>query len=389
MITSLRHLRILIALADLRSVSRAAERVHVTQPAVTQALARIEDAAGMPLFDRLPHGLFPTRAGDILIARVSRALALLDPALTDLAPRLSRTATFAQVNAVIAVTESESFSEAARRLGIAQPTVHRAVTQMESEVGRPLFDRGPRGVIGLRPTRTLATAARLAFAELAQAQSELAEQMGREVGCITVGAMPLSRACLLGPAIARFRLTRPTLRIAVKDGPFADLSLGLRRGEIDLLVGALRPADAVPDLTQEPLFKDEMVMVARTGHPLATCTDLATLARAPWVVAAPGTPARAAFEAVFAEATFPKSLVETGASVLLREILRASDHLGFTSALQVATDVAAGLLTTLPLRLPNTQRPIGLIRRADWQPTPAQQDFMTALRQVAATLPRA
>lgn len=389
MIGSLRHLRILVAMADLRSVSRAAERVHISQSAVTQALARMEEAAGMPLFDRLPHGLFPTGAGEVLIARVTRALALLDPALADLAPRLPRTATFAQIRSVISVTETESFSEAARRLGIAQPTVHRAVTLMESEVGRPLFDRAARGVIPQRATRALATAARLALAELDQAKSELAELAGREVGCITVGAMPLSRTCLLGPAIARFRQSRPTLRIAVKDGPFADLSLGLRRGEIDLLVGALRPVDAVPDLSQEPLFEDEMVMVARTGHPLAACSDLSALARAFWVVASAGTPARAAFNAIFSGIAAPESLVETGSSVLLREVLRASDHLGFTSALQVAPDIAAGVLTTLPYRPPNTSRPIGLIRRADWQPTPAQVDFIRALREVAASLPSA
>jgi DNA-binding transcriptional LysR family regulator len=260
---------------------------------------------------------------------------------------------------------------------------------MESEVGRPLFDRGPRGVIARRPTRLLATAARLAFAELAQAQSELGELAGREVGCITVGAMPLSRACLLGPAIAAFRRSRPTLRITIKDGPFADLALGLRRGEIDLLVGALRLPDAVPDLTQEPLFDDEMVMVARTGHPLGDCSDLATLARAPWVVAAQGTPARQAFETVFAAQTCPESPVETGSGVLLREILLASDHLGFTSARQVASDIRAGLLRPLPLRPQNTRRPIGLIRRADWQPTPAQREFIARLKDVAATLPRA
>ena len=388
MITNLRHLRILTAVAQLRSVSRAAERVHVTQPAVTQAIARMEAVAGAALFDRLPHGLFPTAAGEVLIGRVARALGLLDPALAELAPRLLLTATVAQVQSLVAVTESESFSEAARRLGVAQPTVHRAVTQMESEVGRPLFERGPRGVVALRATRTLATAARLAFAELAQAQQELAELAGREVGRIAVGAMPLSRACLLGPAIARFRGTRPSLRISVVDGPFPDLSLGLRRGEIDLLVGALRPTETVPDLVQEPLFEDEMVMVARADHPLAGCADLQRLARTPWVVAAEGTPARHAFASVFSGLPAPESLVETGSSVLLRELLLASDHLGFTSALQVVPDVTAGRLIVLPFRPKNTRRPIGLIYRADWQPTPAQRDFIAALRQVAGGLPR-
>ena len=386
MIGNLRHLRILAALADLRSVSRAAERVHVTQPAVTQALARMEKVAGAILFDRRPHGLFPTPAGEVVVARVTRALALLDPALSDLAPRLLLTATLGQLQAVIAVAESESFSEAARRLGIAQPTVHRAITQMESEVGRPLFDRGPRGVIALRPTRALAIAARLAFHELAQADSELGDLAGREVGRITVGAMPLSRACLLGPAIARFRLRRPALRLSVIDGPFTDLSLGLRRGETDLLVGALRPSDDVPDLSQDALFEDEMVIVARAGHPLAAQATPAAYARAQWVVAAEGTPARRFFDALFTGNLAPESLVETGSSVLMRELLIASDHLGFTSALQVAPDIATGRLTVLPFRPQGTRRPIGLITRKDWQPTPAQRDFIDSLKAVAATL---
>eukprot|EP01036_Dinobryon_divergens_P048007 gene48007-64415_t len=77
--------------------------------------------------------------------RLRRALALLDPALTALAPRLTRTATVAQLNALIAVTECESFSAAARRLNVAQPTVHRAISQLEGEVGQPLFDRTSHG----------------------------------------------------------------------------------------------------------------------------------------------------------------------------------------------------------------------------------------------------
>jgi LysR family transcriptional regulator, regulator for genes of the gallate degradation pathway len=388
MIANLRHLRILVAVATLGSVSKAARQVHVSQPAVTQALSRMESQLGVSLFDRSPRGLFLTQAGTILTNRITRALALLDPALADLSPRLRLTASLPQVQAVISVTESESFSEAARRLGLAQPTVYRAITQLESEVGRPLFERGARGVVALRPTRALAVAARLALAELAQATTELAELSGRDVGRIVVGAMPLSRACLLGPTIARFRQRRPTLRLTIIDGPFPELALGLRRGEIDILLGALRPDDAVPDLRQEPLFADEMVVVARAGHPLAGASDLSQLGGAPWVVAAEGTPSRGFFDAMFAAQKPPASLVETGSSVLLREILTASDHLGFTSALGVEADLSSGRMVTLPFRPAGTRRPIGLIQRADWQPTAAQSDFIAALRLAASALPK-
>ncbi|WP_071795219.1 LysR family transcriptional regulator [Natronohydrobacter thiooxidans] len=381
MLTNLRRIRILAALQAEASVSRAAKRINLSQPAVSQALSQVERGLGITLYDRGPQGLAPTPAGRMLGNRITRALGLLDPRLCDLSPRLPLTATTAQLRAVIAVTEAESFSEAARRLGLAQPSIHRAVTQIEAEVGHPIFDRTPHGVKAHRLTRALATAAQLAMTELAQAQSELAELSGRDIGCIVVGAMPLSRSCLMAPAILRMKARRPDLRIRVVDGPFRDLALGLRRGEIDMLLGALRPDEFVPDLRQEPLFEDIMLIVARPGHPANAATDLVPLQASGWVVAAEGTPSRRAFDAMFAPLPTPSALIETGSIVLMREILMASDHLGFASRLQVDADLRSGQLIALPLRPANTRRPIGILQRANWQPTRIQQELMDDLRQ--------
>jgi LysR family transcriptional regulator of gallate degradation len=132
---NLRHLRVFLAVVDTGSVTRAADACHVSQPAVTQALNKIERTAGVSLFTRTPHGMFVNKTGERLATRVRRAFNYLDPALTELAPRLRITATTAQLQALIAVREAENFTLAARRMGIAQPTVHRAVTQLEQ--GRP------------------------------------------------------------------------------------------------------------------------------------------------------------------------------------------------------------------------------------------------------------
>lgn len=387
MFANLRHLRILAAIAALGSVSGAARQMNLSQPAVTQALARMEALAGASLFDRSPRGLFLTQAGQILTARVGRALALLDPALRALGARMVLTTTLPQIQALIAVTETESFSEAARQLGLAQPSVYRAIQQMEQELGRPLFERTARRITAYGPTQALAVAARLAQAELDQATAELAELAGQEVGRIVVGAMPLSRACLLGPALARFRAHRPTLPVRVIGGSWAELVPGLRRGDLDLMVGALRPTEQEPDLIQEPLFTDEMIIVARRGHPMAQAQSLAALRGASWVVSGRGAPARQYFTAFHAPAPEPDSLIETDSSVLMRQILLASDHLGFVSAMQVEHDIAQGALMSLPLRPVGTRRPIGLIWRTGWQPTPAQRALMDDMRLCAAALP--
>ncbi len=384
--SNLRHLRVFIAVCETGSISGAAALCNVSQPAVTQVIGKLERVAGQPLFLRRPRGMFMTAAGQALAGRVARAFAYLDRALGDLNPRLRLTATAAQLQALIAMREAENFTLAARRLGLAQPTVHRAVTQLVQEAGRPLFERTSYGMIATRPAHALAQAARLAFAELEQAEADLADMLGREVGRIVVGAMPLSRSHILPRTIARFRARRPTLPVKALDGPYEDLMAGLRRGEVDFLVGALRDPAPIGDIEQERLFDDVLVMVARPDHPLAREDALALddLARFPFVVSTEGTPTRRAFDRLFERAGCrPQSLIETGSMILMRELLRISDHIGCISRLQVEAELALGAMIVLPFAMEDTARPIGLTLRSGWVPTAAQREFLDALRSVA------
>jgi LysR family transcriptional regulator of gallate degradation len=380
---NLRHLRVFLAVVDTGSVTRAADACHVSQPAVTQALNKIERTAGVSLFTRTPHGMFVNKTGERLATRVRRAFNYLDPALTELAPRLRITATTAQLQALIAVREAENFTLAARRMGIAQPTVHRAVTQLEQEAARPLFERTSYGMIATRAAQNLAQATRLAFAELAQAEADLAEDISAEAGRIVIGAMPLSRSYVLPKAIARFRRFRPNLPIHVLEGPYGDLLGGLRRGEIDFLIGALRNPPPIDDVEQRLLFNDTVVIVAGNSHPLAGKAKIEPedLISYPWVVAHVGTPIRLHFEALFEKMgrPVPSSLVESGSLILMRELLDASDHLGCISYRQAEAEIARGLMTALPFDLSHTSRPIGLTLRANWMPTLAQQQFLDLL----------
>jgi DNA-binding transcriptional LysR family regulator len=386
---NLRHLRAFLAVADFASITRAADLCHVSQPAVTQAINKLELWADVQLFQRTSQGPFLTDAGETLASRVRRAFNLLDPALTELAPRLRVTATHAQLSALIAMRETENFTLAARRMGLAQPTVHRAVTQLEQEAARPLFERTSYGMVATRPAQALALAAQLAFAELGQAEADLAELAGREVGHIVIGAMPLARSSILPRTIARFRKRRPTLPVKALDGPYDDLMGGLRRGEIDFLVGALRDPPPIGDVEQQALFDDELVVVARKGHPLASrrAITLLNLATYPWIVAIGGTPTRNHFDRLFAPLgeRRPQSLVETGSMVLMRELLKESDHLGYISRLQIAAELDSGTIVQIDFAEAAAKRPIGLTMRRGWVPTRAQREFIDELR---AAIPR-
>ena len=70
------HLALFRAVAEAGGFSRAAETVHVSQPAISMQVAELEDALGTPLFDRLPRGVRLTDAGTVLLGYAQRIAVL-------------------------------------------------------------------------------------------------------------------------------------------------------------------------------------------------------------------------------------------------------------------------------------------------------------------------
>lgn len=80
----LRHLQLLVALDDTRTLARAAQRLRTTQPAASRQLAEIEAIAGVAIFDRLPRGLSPNGYGEVMLRRARIALTELSLAAAEL-----------------------------------------------------------------------------------------------------------------------------------------------------------------------------------------------------------------------------------------------------------------------------------------------------------------
>ena len=385
---NLRHLRLLLSVAETGSLTHSASILNVSQPAVTQAIGKLERETGGRLFDRTRQGILPTPRCEVLARRLRRAFDRLDPALTDVAPRLMLTATWAQLQSLVAVHEAENFTLAARRLGLAQPTVHRAISQLEQEAGQSLFERTAFGLLPTRQTRALVQAVMLAFAELDQADSDLSELDGGETGQIVVGSLPLSRSVLLPRALARFREQRPRYPVMVIDGRYDELLGNLRRGEVDLIIGALRQPAPIGDITQVKLFDDHLSVLARRDHPLAGKTGLTAkdLQECKWVVPRRGTPSREHFDALFAPIGLPESIIEAGSILLMRELLAESDHLGCISSVQAQAELSHQLLSELDVTANWPARPIGLTYRENWVPTKAQALLIDIIESEAKTL---
>jgi len=64
---TLRHMRLLVAIEEMRQVGRVALALSISQPAVSKALAEIESGVGVALFERTPQGMVPTAHGACLL----------------------------------------------------------------------------------------------------------------------------------------------------------------------------------------------------------------------------------------------------------------------------------------------------------------------------------
>ncbi|MGL4408446.1 MAG: LysR family transcriptional regulator, partial [Zoogloea sp.] len=140
---NLRHLRAFCEAERQKSISRAADAVFLSQPAVTQAIAKLEKTFGVGLLERVGAGVSPTGAGSAYANRVRRALAVIESGIAEAlriggarslrqARDLLALLTTTQLRAFVAVGTTNNFTLAARLVGSSQPAVHRSTRELEA-----------------------------------------------------------------------------------------------------------------------------------------------------------------------------------------------------------------------------------------------------------------
>ncbi len=388
-----RHLIALYQVVESGNIRLAAERVHLSQPAVSQAIQRVEALTGIRLFERGHSGSQPTEAGEIFVRRIGLALNYLSSfnrysLRSGQKPEITRLLTDPQLRSLIAVVRSGSYTLAAARLGLAQPSVHRAVRDLQKLLNRELFIRKARGVEATEEARFLARQASLAYLEIRQGLDELDQLSGRQSGRLAIGCLPMARTDLVPESVTRFLSDFPDARVSILDGPYEEQLYALLHGDVDFILGALRPSPATEEVVQEPLFDDRLALVVRSGHPALSMKSVGELIRhigqMDWIAPREGAPTRSIFQQLFSHfgVPEPEHLLECSSLVAIRGLLLLSNRVALLSKRQVRPEIASGQLAAIDLELPFCSRPIGLTLRKDWHPTRVQQAYIDRLRSI-------
>ena len=109
-----------------------------------------------------------------------------------LADRLPRYLKTRELQVFLAVAESRSIAEAARRLSLTQPAVSKSINELESTLGVTLFERDSRGIYPTRYAEVLRKRALVIFGEIRLAGEEITQLTNADSGKISLGAMPVA-----------------------------------------------------------------------------------------------------------------------------------------------------------------------------------------------------
>jgi DNA-binding transcriptional LysR family regulator len=388
-------MRVFEGVARLESICRASGSLNVSQPAISQAIAKLESRFRVKLLERNKSGALPTEHGEILLFRVRRMHTLMVQAIRQFlaevitGPRLDAQTiltqiTLTQIRSLVAVSENQSFEHAARSIEVSQPSVHRAARDLENLLGRPLYVRGPRGVTTTKPGGLLARRLNLALREIRYAFEEVNHRNGTVNSSIMIGTLSTSGALLLSRAVETLLATYPSLCVNVIEEPYEHLLKDLLRGNIDFLFGVLRRPEWAQEVAEEMLYRDDYVVVARPGHPLCKSRALnrADLSQYKWTIPGSTTPRYCAFRSLFGNYS-PAINVITASRAMTRALITGSDRLTLLTRHEAEAEQHAGVMTILPFDCNIPAPAYGVATRMAWAPTAIHLQLLEVLRATA------
>ena len=283
------------------------------------------------------------------------------------------------VEAFLAVAEAGTISAAARNRHVSQPALSKTISELETQLGKPLFERTGR--------RVLLTPAGEAFRRHALSSLQSLEagvralKGGGRTDVVRVGVLPTVASGLFPDVALEFSDLRPDARIAVITGPNRYLIDRMRGGGLDLVVGRMGPARDMTGLTFEYLYDEPVLLVTRAGHPGLSLSPVEALRRYPVILPNPGSIIRQQVMQYLIASGLEGNLsvrFETVARPVGVPLVERSDMLWFISRGVVERELSEGRLSALDLGAEYMTGAVGLTRTFDFtRDSPA--DFLAGL----------
>jgi len=285
------------------------------------------------------------------------------------------------------VADAGSMAKAAPRLAMSQPAVSRVIAEMEQTLGVPIFDRTSAGVELTAYGAILRRRATNVTDELKQGLGELTFLADPTQGEIRIGSTAPMTA-LVSTILHRMSSAYPKIVFHVLVADTLELFRRLRNREIDVAITRMTQDFAESDLQAEPLFKDELAVIAGKQNKLARRRNLTLkdLLGERWVFFPPESSFLGPFiaEAFRAEGlSVPPATVVSNSSYLSNNLLVAGPFLTILPSALLRYPRRHPTLVALSARLTTTRRPIGIVRLRHRSMSPITRIFCDLAREAS------
>lgn len=168
----------------------------------------------------------------------------------------------------LAVAEVGAITEAAERIGITQPALSRRIAQLEDQLGVELFVRGRKGAELTAIGRLVESEAHAIVDRYERLRETVTSHQRLEAGTVRIGGGATAVSFILPEAIAAFQTSHPQVRFQLREAGSRAIADDVVAGQLELGVVTLPVNDR--ELVITPLLIDQIVLVTRHDHPLAT-----------------------------------------------------------------------------------------------------------------------
>jgi LysR family transcriptional regulator, hydrogen peroxide-inducible genes activator len=172
-----------------------------------------------------------------------------------------------QLRYFVAVADEGSFSRAAAKVRVAQPSLSQQIRKLEAEVGQPLFDRLPRSVVLTEAGRCLMDYARQILASINDARRCVDELKGEIAGNLAVGAIPTIAPYVLPELVVTFQKHYPQVTLEIVEDVTSGITRRIEAGELDVAIAST--CQQTPTLRRESLSAEPLLALLPEDHPMA------------------------------------------------------------------------------------------------------------------------
>lgn len=287
-----------------------------------------------------------------------------------------------------AVAHHGSMAKAAVSLSITQSAISKSIAEMERTLGVALLERTSRGVEPTAYGAIMLKQGVAMFDELRQAIKEIEFLSDPTSGELRIGTTK-PMMIVVSAVIDRLSRRYPRLTFDVMGADTTMLLAQLRHRDVDLLVSRIGdPAD--DDLDTEPLFDDQLVVVAGKGNAWIGKRKvvLDDLMQERWILPPPDTFLRPYIEGAFRARglDLPTATIIGRSAHLRNNLLARANFLTIFPHAMMRLGGWHPSIRSLNVDLPTTRRPVALITLRKRSHNPATRLFIEEARRVAKPL---